>query len=104
MSASEIKTAGDVAHEAAILVSSDRESQHGSTAQNFANIAAVWNGILKASGIAPARDLDGHDVCNLMEGMKIARRYSGSFNPDDYVDGAGYASCAFEVRFKSSGQ
>jgi hypothetical protein len=33
----------------------------------------------------------------MMEGMKIARRYSGSHNVDDYVDGAGYAACAGEI-------
>ena len=33
-----------------------------------------------------------------MEGLKIARRYSGGFNADDYLDGAGYAACAYEVR------
>jgi hypothetical protein len=98
MSGDEIESAGDILHEAAILVSSDREQQHGSKAENFANIASIFNGILKAAGASPARDLDAHDVCNLMEGMKIARRYSGSFNQDDYIDGSGYSECAFEVR------
>ncbi len=46
----------------------------------------------------PAHPLDAHDVANLMEGMKIARRYSGSFNVDDYIDGAGYAAVAGEIK------
>ena len=32
----------------------------------------------------------------MMELLKIARRKLGVFNPDDYVDGAGYAAVAFE--------
>jgi hypothetical protein len=43
-------------------------------------------------------ELFGSDVANLMEWLKIARRYSGWFNPDDYPDGAGYAGVAYEVR------
>jgi hypothetical protein len=35
-----------------------------------------------------------------MESMKIARRYTGAFNVDDYIDGAGYAACAGEVKDK----
>jgi hypothetical protein len=34
----------------------------------------------------------------MMECLKIARRYTGDFNPDDYVDGAGYSAVAGEVR------
>ena len=52
---------------------------------------------VEGPGKAPAMPLDAHDVATLMEGMKIARRYTGVFNPDDYVDGAGYAACAGEI-------
>jgi hypothetical protein len=34
----------------------------------------------------------------MMEALKIARRYSGAFNPDDYLDGAGYAGVAYEIK------
>ena len=44
--------------------------------------------------------LDALDVANMLEAFKIARRYSGSHNIDDYVDGAGYAGCAGEVAEK----
>lgn len=94
----DMKTAGDIATEAARLVATDREQTHGRKGPNFAAIAAVWNGILEARRLnGRGGPLDGHDAANLMEGMKIARRYSGRFNPDDYVDGAGYAAVAFEV-------
>lgn len=100
---SEVETAGNLLHKAARLVTGDRADQNGSMVQNFAGIAAIWNGILAAAGKAPPRPLDGHDVATLMEGMKIARRYTGAFHTDDYLDGAGYAACAFEVRRASHG-
>lgn len=90
--------ASEIASRAADLVSGDRERQHGDKTENHEKIAAVWNGILTAAGKPPLAPLDAHDVATLMEGMKIARRYTGSFNPDDYIDGAGYASVAGEIR------
>lgn len=79
------------------LVSGDRQSTHGDKFENHQCIAHVWNGILAAAGKATAVPLDAHDVATLMEGMKIARRYTGVFNTDDYIDGAGYAACAGEI-------
>ena len=92
--------ATEIAGKAAELVGGDRAAQHGDKVENFTKIAAIWNGALSAAGILTSRPLDAHDVCNLMEAMKIARRYTGHFNPDDYIDGAGYSACAGEVRKK----
>jgi hypothetical protein len=92
------ETAADLLAAAAAVVG-EREGQHGGKAANHAAIAAVWNGILEARAIAGVEGaLQGSDVANLMEGLKIARRYSGKFNPEDYLDGAGYAGVAYEVR------
>lgn len=52
------------------------------------NVAGIWNGILRAAGKAPPIPLDASDVANLIEGLKIARRYTGSTRADDYVNGA----------------
>lgn len=90
--------AKEVLISAADLVGGDRASTHGPKLDNHMRIASVWNGILTAAGKAPLAPLDAHDVANLMEGLKIARRYSGGLNRDDYVDGAGYAAVAYEVR------
>lgn len=87
----------EIASKSAELVGGDRAETHGDKLKNFADIAAIWNGILRAAGKLPATPLNAHDVANLMEGMKIARRYSGALNIDDYVDGAGYAACAGEI-------
>jgi hypothetical protein len=95
----EVKAA-DVIRHAADLVSGDRAAQNGDATLNLQNIAAVWNGILTAAGVLTSRPLDAHDVANLMEGFKIARRYSGAFNSDDYADAAGYAGLAAEVQSK----
>jgi hypothetical protein len=88
----------EVATRAAELVGGERANTHGDKWLNHYNIACVWNGILAAAGKRPQTPLDAHDVANLMEGLKIARRYTGEFNPDDYIDGAGYAACAAEIR------
>ena len=101
---SEMKTAADMLGEAMNLVAGSRENTHGDKVQNFTKIAQVWNGILAAAGKPTTLPLDAHDVANLMEGMKIARRYLGAFNPDDYVDGAGYAACGFEIRARGNEQ
>jgi hypothetical protein len=42
-----------------------------------------------------------------MELLKVGRRLCGSFNPDDYIDGAGYAAVAGEIgaaRLRSTGR
>lgn len=87
----------EILNHALALVGGNRAAEHGEKLANHKKIAAVWNGILIAADAAPARPLDAHDIANLMEGLKIARRYAGRFNPDDYVDGAGYAACAGEI-------
>lgn len=91
-------SAGAIAQQAAELVSGARASAHGPKLDNHQRIAAAWNGILAAAGKSPSTPLDAHDVANLMEALKIARRYCGAFNVDDYVDGAGYAACAGEIK------
>lgn len=89
--------AKEIADKAGELVGGERASQHGDKVENHARIAAIWNGILVAAGKPTATPLDAHDVANLMEGLKIARRYLGLFNFDDYIDGAGYAAVAGEI-------
>jgi hypothetical protein len=89
--------AHEIAGKASELVGGDRANTHGDKLKNFSDIAAIWNGILTAAGKRPNIELNALDVANMMEGMKIARRYSGSHNVDDYVDGAGYAACAGEI-------
>lgn len=105
-----MKTAGEVCIAAATLVAGDRAVTHGDKSINFQNTADAWNAILRAKARKagwPAEratmmfvTLDALDVANMLEAFKIARRYSGSHNIDDYVDGAGYAGCAGEIAEK----
>ena len=91
--------AEDIAKKAAELVSGDREKQHGDKLLDFTAIADLWNGFFRLrKSVGGKETLDAHDVGNMMELLKIARRYTGDFNVDDYVDGAGYSACAGEVK------
>ena len=76
---------------ASLLVGGDRAETHGSMWENHENIARLWNGYLHNKGTITAED-----VASMMELLKIARRKLGTFNEDDYVDGAGYAAVALE--------
>lgn len=88
------------------LTSGDRAKQHGDKRQNHQNIADLWNaqlGVLPKtdehvrSGVGTlTRPLTAHDVAVMMCLLKIARLKSGSHNPDNYVDLAGYAGVAAE--------
>ena len=83
--------AREVLETASAIVTGDRASAHGSIPETHENIARLWNGYMYNKG-----ELTAHDVANMMELMKVARRKNGSLNIDDYVDGAGYAAVAYE--------
>lgn len=90
---------------AAELVAGDRQVTHGDKSINFANTADIWNAIMAAKRRrSEGMLLDALDVANMLEAFKIARRYSGGHNLDDYVDGAGYAGCAGEIAEKLNTQ
>jgi hypothetical protein len=103
---SALLAAADICSQAATLVGGDRAVTHGDKLITFANTAELWNAILYAKwrrdGGVPPR-LDALDVANMLEAFKIARRYSGTHNIDDYIDGAGYAGCAGEIAAKIKG-
>ena len=83
--------AKEVLDTASALVTGDRASAHGSIPETHENIARLWNGYMYNKDA-----LTAHDVANMMELMKVARRKNGALNMDDYVDGAGYAAVAYE--------
>jgi hypothetical protein len=98
-----VKNAASICNKAAELVNGDRAVTHGDMNRTFTNIASIWNAIIEAKqGCVLHVTLDPEDVANMLEGMKIARRYSGAFNADDYIDAAGYAGCAGELAGKRS--
>jgi hypothetical protein len=77
--------------EAARLINGDRNGQYGTPQENFTNIAKVWSVIFQ-------REFTTEDVAMAMIGMKLARFVSkAGFQPDTWIDIAGYAGCGYEV-------
>lgn len=77
--------------EAARIISGERNKQYGSPEDNFERTAKIWSVIL---GI----EITNEDVAMMMVGLKVARYASKSgFQPDTWVDIAGYAACGYEV-------
>ena len=95
-------TAKEICETAAALVSGERDRQHGAKEQNFHNISKLWAAYLSlvlGNRLPDARGFDFYatDVANMMALMKMARTFSGEYNPDDYIDMVGYAACAGEL-------
>lgn len=90
--------ASDIAQSASDLVGGPRAAAYGDALDGWNKTAAIWNAIRLAAGLPP--DIDAHTAANMMEGLKIARRYAGPFNADNYIDGAGYAAIAGEIASK----
>ena len=93
----EFQAAGDICLEAADLVTGPRNGAYGDIYENHANIAAFWSDYL---GMDDGAEITARDVALMMALMKIARSITGQFNPDHYVDLAGYAGCAGEIASK----
>jgi len=91
-------TAQSICNEAAELVAGPRAVQHGDKSIVFSHIARLWTGYMEIRSFPAV--ITKHDVACMMELMKIARRFSGKYNRDDYVDAAGYAGCAGEIAAK----
>jgi hypothetical protein len=77
--------------EAASIIAGDRDVQYGGPEENFTRIAKIWS-VIVGTEITP------EDVAMMMVGLKVARYASKSgFQPDTWVDIAGYAGCGYEV-------
>lgn len=82
--------------EANSIVVGTRSVQYGGPEENFRRIATIWGVIM---GITFSEE----DVAMMMAGLKLARHASRSgFQPDTWVDIAGYAACGYEVGKKQS--
>jgi hypothetical protein len=77
--------------QAASIISGDRDVQYGGPEDNFGRIAALWSVVF---GIPVTKE----DVAMAMVAVKVARYASRSgFQPDTWIDIAGYAGCGYEV-------
>lgn len=72
------------------IVSIDRENTHGDKKVNHDNIAKMWSAYLD-------REITGLDVALMMVLLKTARTKTGAYNPDDFIDMAGYSVIAGEL-------
>jgi hypothetical protein len=78
-------------NEAQTIISGARDAQYGGPEENFDRIAKLWSVIF---GIEVTRE----DVAMAMVAVKVARYASRSgFQPDTWIDIAGYAACGYEV-------
>ena len=78
-------------------VCTDRERQYGSPENNFSLIAELWS-------VYKGENFTAEDVAMMMALLKIARIKAGKRKADNYVDLAGYAACACELRFPDAGK
>lgn len=77
--------------EAASIIDGQRDVQYGGPEDNFSRIAKIWSIIFE-------KEITTEDVAMAMVALKVARYASKSgFQPDTWVDIAGYAACGYEV-------
>ena len=74
-------------------VCKDRQDKYGNCEDNFGIIAELWSGYLDA-------EVRPEDVAVMMMLLKIARIRTGVYDPDNYIDIAGYAACGSEIASK----
>jgi Domain of unknown function (DUF6378) len=81
------------------LVTGDRAQQHGNAYDQHSTAAALWSMYLHARGLlADDALLKAHDVAQLMLLLKVSRDAIGSFNPDTFIDQAGYAALSYAIK------
>jgi hypothetical protein len=80
----------DVCRRAIDLIGGDRACQHGDVVAAHTNIAVLWSAYL-------GTPITARDAALMMVLLKVARTKTGTYNPDDYVDAAGYSAIAAEV-------
>ena len=92
-------TRSEILAEAERCVCTDREQQYGSPENNFKLIARLWEPYLKAKCVSPNIGIciNPEDVAVMMALLKIARIATGVPKADNYIDLAGYATCAGEI-------
>ena len=84
--------------EAARIIAGDRDVQYGGPEENLTRIAKIWSVLFE-------REITAEEVAMAMVGVKLARFVSKSgFQPDTWVDIAGYAGCGYEVGKLATGE
>lgn len=82
--------------EAARIVSGQRDAQYGGPEDNFGRIAKIWSVLFE-------REFTPEEVAMAFVAVKLSRFVSKyGFQPDTWIDIAGYAACGYEVGEKST--
>ena len=80
---------------AAKYISGERDIQYGGPEENFTRIAKIWTVLFE-------REFTSEDVAMAMVAVKMGRHAANSgFQPDTWIDIAGYAACGYEVGQKN---
>ena len=88
---SEVAPRVEALREAARIISGERNKQYGGPEENFTRTAKIWSVIL-------GHEITNEQVAMMMVGLKVARFANNSgFQPDTWIDIAGYAGCGYEV-------
>ena len=72
-----------------------RRSKHGAE-NSFSLIAKLWSSYLQEAMSLPG-NITPTDVAQLMVLLKVARSVCGDYNPDNFVDQAGYSAWAADL-------
>ena len=83
---------GETLATAASLIGGDRNATHGSIADNMQKVANLWNAYLGTTSI------EAKDAAIMLALLKAARIRTGQPSDDHFIDMAGYAAIAGEVR------
>ena len=81
----------EVLQKAEEIVTGARQTTYGTPEDSFTTIAGLWGSYL-GTHISPS------DVAMLMVLLKVARSKGDAGYADNYIDIAGYAACAGELR------
>lgn len=83
-------TRADILETAKIIVTADRNRQHGEPEDTFGLIAAYWSAHLD-------HPVSATDVAVMMAQLKLARLKASPGNRDNWLDGIGYLACGAEI-------
>jgi len=83
--------AAETLHVAADIIGGDRAQTHGDLAKNMKMISGLWSTYL-GYPVCP------RDTAIMMALLKAARLKTGSASDDHFIDMAGYAAIAGEVK------
>jgi hypothetical protein len=88
---SQVSPREEALHTAADLIAGNRDKQYGGPEENFRRIADIWTVLFD-------RVFTPEEVAIAMVGVKMARwANKAGFQPDTWIDIAGYAGCGYEV-------